>query len=327
MGFYIDMIDVNQGDSFLLTLDSISAGVGYILIDGGSEATSDTLIRHLSEITKGKINIVIATHIDNDHIGGLKNVVKNMEVERFILNVPGNLKNWMTARDEFKRLGERVISLKKLVENLSTAEELLNLISQNNIPLESAYAGKDWSHGEEFIVRTLNPTEQRLTVAWADEVLTKTIREPIIEEGKAPKTSPRNDAGIVLELVYKNSPYALFTADVGADVLKEVIGKKTYTILKVPHHGSNTGLDEDLINRIKPVHAYLSVGENNFGHPATEVLDIIRNVGAKVFCTNRTKYCRRDCDYEGFGNLCYRKDKEKREDWNTVDSKKCINNS
>jgi len=30
----------------------------------------------------------------------------------------------------------------------------------------------------------------------------------------------------------------------------------------------------------------------------------------RFFCTNRTKYCKRECDYKGFGNLCHKKDKE-----------------
>lgn len=326
MGFYIDMINVDQGDSFLLTLDNSSAGVAYILIDGGSEATGERFVRHLNNITTGKIDIVIATHIDNDHIGGLKDVVKNLQVGQFVMNEPGNLKDWIKARESFKRLGEKVIPLRKLVENLSTAEDLLNLISQNNIPLTSAYAGTTWQHGENITIKTLSPTQSRLDAAWADEILTRTIREPIMEEGKAPRTSPRNDAGIVLELAYKNSPYALFTADVGADVLSEVVGHNSYPYLKVPHHGSKTGLDENLINQIEPGRAYLSVGENNFGHPSTEVLDILKKTGVKVYCTNRTKYCRKDCDYKGFGNLCHNHDKESRADWNTVDPKRCVNN-
>ena len=37
MGFYIDMIDVGEGDSFLLTLDVPGGGEAYVLIDGGTE--------------------------------------------------------------------------------------------------------------------------------------------------------------------------------------------------------------------------------------------------------------------------------------------------
>ncbi len=325
MGFYIDMIDVNQGDSFLLTLDN-STDTDYVLIDGGPASTGGQLVQHLMNITQGKIHMVVATHIDNDHIGGLKEIVKNFEVEQFVINEPGNLKDWIGARESFKRLGEKVVPLRKLVENLSTAEDLLNLVSEYHIPITTAYAGKSWRQGEDIELRVLNPTEARLNAAWADEILQSTIREPIMEDIKAPQTSPRNNAGIVLDLVYKGLPYAIFTADVGAGVLHDIVGSNSYKFLKIPHHGSKTGLDKEFVKNISPESAYLSVGDNSFGHPSTEVLDIFKEANIRVYCTNRTKYCRKDCDYSGFGNLCHKHEKESRPGWNTVDAKKCANN-
>lgn len=328
MGFYIDMINVNYGDSFLLTLDNDNNCEYFILIDGGSESTAENLVSHLKDITNGKIDVIVATHIDNDHIGGLKSVIENLDVEFVLMNVPGNIKSWIENMDTFQRLGEEVIPLKKLKKNLSTAEELLQTISNENIPIVEAYTGKSWAVGEDFIINILSPSPELQQEAWSDELLKRTIETPaqLFEKGEAPPTSLRNNAGIILELVYKEKPYALFPADVGADRIRDSINDNSYVFLKVPHHGSKTGLDSDLISIIKPKRAYLSVGDNNHGHPATEVLDLIKEIGAKTYCTNRTKYCRKDCSYEGFGNLCHREDKNKREGWNTVNPELCANN-
>ena len=48
-------------------------------------------------------------------------------------------------------------------------------------------------------------------------------------------------------------------------------------ILKVSHHGSKNGTSEELLERLKPKIAIISVGaKNKFGHPAKEVLDRLK---------------------------------------------------
>ncbi|MFC1514492.1 ComEC/Rec2 family competence protein [Candidatus Omnitrophota bacterium] len=326
MGFYIDMINVGQGDSFLLTLDSSTAGIGYVLIDGGPAKTSDTLVKHLQTITSGCIHLLIVTHLDADHIGGLKAVLEKIDVKNVMINIPGNMNDWLSARDRLKEIGKKVESIRKIEENISTANELFDFIIDKDISFEPALAGKAKRHGEDIELKILNPTNERLQNAWADELLKETVNGLVFGQSDAPSTSPRNNASVVMELVYKGSPYALFTADAGADVIKEVTRGQQYEFLKLPHHGGKTGMDEELIKQISPKTVYLPVGENPHGHPATEVLDMIKKVGAKTYCSNRTTNCRRACSYQGFGNICHLKDKDGRPDWNTVDSKKCVNN-
>jgi len=320
------MINVGQGDSFLLTLESSKEDTMYVLIDGGPPSRGDYLVKHLQDITPGYIDFVIGTHLDSDHIGGLVNVIKNIEVEYVVLNIPSNWDKWLEKRDYFRKLSEKTIYFGKFADNLSITEELLNVIENKRIALIPLFEGEDISHNEDFLLRVLSPTFERLEAAWADEVLERAVAEEILETAKASPTTPRNDASIILELIYKNKPYALFTSDASAGVIKEAIGNTSYEFLKIPHHGSKFGLDEELIKQIRPKTAYLSVGDNPYGHPATEVLEMLKNVGAKVYCSNRTKYCKRDCKYNGFGNLCHRKDKDPRPNWKPVDSKKCLYN-
>jgi competence protein ComEC len=76
----IFMLDIGQGDSFLIQ----SANGKQILIDGGRDA------QVLSELAKvmprgdRSIDIVIATHPDADHIGGLPEVIKRYRVGLFL---------------------------------------------------------------------------------------------------------------------------------------------------------------------------------------------------------------------------------------------------
>ena len=49
-------------------------------------------------------------------------------------------------------------------------------------------------------------------------------------------------------------------------------------VLKVPHHGSKTGLSKEFLEEIKPKLAVISVGKkNSYGHPAIETMRILRD--------------------------------------------------
>ncbi len=53
-------------------------------------------------------------------------------------------------------------------------------------------------------------------------------------------------------------------------------------VLKVSHHGSRNGTGQELLEILKPSVAIISVGKNNYGHPAKEVLDRLKEKGVKI---------------------------------------------
>ena len=76
----VHMLNVGQGDSFLI---ETSDGV-QILIDGGRDAA---VLDELSKVMAWNdkyIDVVIATHPDADHVGGLVDVLKRYEVGLFL---------------------------------------------------------------------------------------------------------------------------------------------------------------------------------------------------------------------------------------------------
>ena len=88
------MFDVGQGDSFFIE----TKGGKQMLIDGGKDATV------LAELAKAmpwwdkSIDIVLATHPDMDHIGGLDDVLKRYKVDLFVTSEVGG------ETDEYKSL-------------------------------------------------------------------------------------------------------------------------------------------------------------------------------------------------------------------------------
>ena len=77
-GFYIDMINVGQGDAFLLTLGG-PQGDATVLIDAGPPSKGETVGEFLGTHAAGHLDLVIGTHLDIDHIGGIRDVAGRLE--------------------------------------------------------------------------------------------------------------------------------------------------------------------------------------------------------------------------------------------------------
>ncbi|GGK03628.1 MBL fold hydrolase [Lentibacillus kapialis] len=76
----VHFIDVGQGDSILVETPSDK----NILIDGGPPGAGKKVIAFLEEQNVDKLDLLIATHPDIDHIGGLIDVMKSVEVDRIM---------------------------------------------------------------------------------------------------------------------------------------------------------------------------------------------------------------------------------------------------
>ena len=81
----------------------------------------------------------------------------------------------------------------------------------------------------------------------------------------------------------------LLTGDAGvAAELGWEVGWLRGALLKVGHHGSATSTSADLLERLQPRHAVISVGHRNpFGLPRTEVVERLRDRGIAVYRTDR----------------------------------------
>ena len=75
---YVNYINVGQGDSIL-----IKVGNCDILIDGGKSGQGSTVVDYLNSKNVDDIELLINSHPDEDHYGGLKNVLTNFKVENF----------------------------------------------------------------------------------------------------------------------------------------------------------------------------------------------------------------------------------------------------
>lgn len=96
--------------------------------------------------------------------------------------------------------------------------------------------------------------------------------------------SAANDDSVVLHLQYEGSS-ALFCGDASADAIAGVLADTD--ILKVGHHGGSNALSPRLLAEASPSVAVVSVGYNNYGHPADKTLELLERAGCKIFRTDR----------------------------------------
>jgi competence protein ComEC len=73
-------LDVGQGDSIFIT----TVTGKQVLIDGGKYPELDKKISKYMNFYDRRIDIVIATHPDLDHIGGLNYIIDNYEIDIFL---------------------------------------------------------------------------------------------------------------------------------------------------------------------------------------------------------------------------------------------------
>ena len=76
----VHFINVGQGDSILIQTPEGNT----MLIDGGPRDSGAKLISYLKKQVVNKINVMVATHPHEDHIGGLINVINSFMVDNVI---------------------------------------------------------------------------------------------------------------------------------------------------------------------------------------------------------------------------------------------------
>lgn len=76
----LTMIDVGQADSFLLVQDGQT-----MLVDCGTRATGEDVVKYLNEQGITRLDYVIGTHPHDDHMGGMYDVITNFEIGKIIM--------------------------------------------------------------------------------------------------------------------------------------------------------------------------------------------------------------------------------------------------
>lgn len=105
-------IDVGQGDAAFIELP----GGKTMLIDAGPNEAGATVVAYIRSLGYSKIDYVVMTHPDADHVGGFISVLGSLEVGAiYAPNCSNNTRTWENVLDAIASAGLKVKSAEKLV--------------------------------------------------------------------------------------------------------------------------------------------------------------------------------------------------------------------
>lgn len=98
-----------------------------------------------------------------------------------------------------------------------------------------------------------------------------------------------NNMSLIVRITYGNVTF-LFTGNAEREEEQDLVEADVplqADVLKVSHHGSNSSSGDVFLGAVKPRYAVVSVGaDNQYGHPAEEVLGRLIDAGAEIYRTD-----------------------------------------
>ena len=122
----IKFIDVGQGEAILIALPEKT-----MLIDAGPTGSAPKIAQVLQELGRDKIDYLVATHPDEDHIGGMADVISNTQIG--------------------------TIYAPNKTNNTATYRKFLTAIQNNNLQITLAEAGTIIDQTDDYKLEILWP--------------------------------------------------------------------------------------------------------------------------------------------------------------------------
>jgi competence protein ComEC len=248
----VAFLDVGQGDSIFIE----APNGNQMLIDGG---VGRGVLRELGKVMPfydKSIDVVLATHPDADHIGGLNDVLERYRVDLFMES------GVESDTSVYKELESRI----------------LNLESNRKIKKIEARSGMIIDLGSGVLFEILYPIYDTKGM---ESNTASIVGRLIYGENSFILTgdSPKNIEEYLVSLECRGQPLICH----GPEGLPSALGSN---VLKAGHHGSKTSTSDSFVFAISPQYAVISSGKNNrYGHPHQEVLDILEKYNVQVLNT------------------------------------------
>lgn len=240
----IYFFDVGQGDAIFIELPDKR----QILIDGGPNGKVVEKLNRVMPFWDKKIDIMIATHADADHLAGLVPTLLHYDLETIIWNgIEAGTKVFQEWKEAADAEGAEII-IARCCTRFTLLEDAFFEVLYPFSPLLEG----EMKEGQDVSQIPLNPSFLRGGTALG-----------------------QNNYSLVIRFVYGKDSF-LFTGDIERQVEYEIAAQNFHIksdILKIPHHGSKTSSSELFLEKVKPQIAVISAGRNNiYDHPHEAIL-------------------------------------------------------
>lgn len=271
----VSFLNVGHGDSTVIRFRE-GHELRTVVVDGGGPKHGNVLLSYLLRNTITKIDLLIASHIDRNHVAGLLPVVESERVtiqnfwgpacESAKPSVPG-----LTTGDErvYQRLYSR-ITQRVRPEHI--------LCPTRGMPLPTIF--------RECTLAVLNPMRQNVLQPPAADAEARKPADVALEQ---------NEHALVLH-VDCHSVRLLLTSDITGQALAHLLGDPTLQeyldvdVLKVPHYGRSHHVGAALTQWMREGRAaVLSVDARDDEHVSGDLLAAFQRLNTQLFCTQHSE--------------------------------------
>lgn len=329
-GYEIDFIPVGEGkkngDAIAMRITKNGETEIYV-IDGGTQASGKALVQHIRKYYGAKrVDYLISTHPDMDHISGLKVVLEELEVGELWMHKPWDHASKIINDIVDGRVTQQ--SLSKRIEGfVKTAKEVAELAAEKGIQIREPFQGEQigcfrvLSPSKEWYIELLKnfdkmpPTKstpmsecQAFASSTDDTAYENWNTETLKEDGE---TSARNESSVVLRGILPDGHRVLLTGDAGIQALTKAYKyacSRKYNLqrcrfIQMPHHGSRRNVSPEvldmLLGPILPVDStatktcFVNTSKGAPDHPKKSVVNAFIRRGVEVITTKGDIICHR----------------------------------
>lgn len=298
MGVRLVFFPASCGDSFLVEC-TIANSVFRILIDGGIAGTAAVISKYLKKDGAcPQIDLVVVTHIDNDHIGGIITLLKDQEINAAIKEVwfngvsqlgellPANIQS-LSVRQGIDlekslsndprwntRFGMAPISLH--ADNSPFHVPLvagvdIHVLSPGSVQLDELK--RNWEKEADNFEKERHKKE-KLPLGIGGLGTGKNVG--LLSQTKFEQDKAFANGSSIAFLLIADGKTMLFTGDAFPTVILEAANKYKASpinvdVFKVSHHGSSGNTDDTIVKKF-PAARYLISTDGTHDHPDEETI-------------------------------------------------------
>lgn len=319
MAISVRVLKANHGDCILVTHKG-SHGTFNLLIDGGNAGTfkygkqdrmKGELCKLLDEIKalNQHIDLVILTHIDDDHIGGLLKALKSPSYSQLVKSVWFNSSRLITDHFSFPEIPANDIYLPDSSPDTSVRqgkkfEDLLDELGVERSHI--IMAGRKIVKGP-FTFNILSPNEtqlRKLLCIWPVEKTSPNTSADMTDYSMSLEqlwtndrfesdTSIANGSSIAF-MLQADDQKMLFLGDAYDTCTVESLKQLGYneqnklhlSLVKISHHGSQNNTSLDFLSMISATHYVISTNGARHGLPNKRTIARILAAGDGKICFN-----------------------------------------
>jgi beta-lactamase superfamily II metal-dependent hydrolase len=284
-----------------------NGAMAHVVIDAGWQADGEKVVGVLEQHYKApSVDVLLLTHPDGDHIGGMGKILDAFSVDRLVLHrLDQRGGGSLPAADAVKELVEKAESKGTEVleprPGLTFAGGALTILGPSDEYYDQLVA-EEVERAGVAIAKSLGLREAARTLG--DRMLAQLPVEVPFDDG--PGSNPRNNSSVItlLRLAGKR---ILLTADAGVPAIERALDYADTArlpatkpdVVQIPHHGSRRNGSSALLDRVlgeatgeeRGASFVNVVSRQDPKHPSGRIVNAYKRRGYPYFWTAGTSYC------------------------------------